>query len=199
MYTITLLWIKWCFFFSSLFGPHVSQHHHPTSFLSKISHWSFLSPHPRSWVILQPTKNSTKLKRIIKLCEEQLNQVGLQRNGGGVGTVWGWWHKALSLSLSLSLSYFSSLPLILVPRVGLPQYPMKSLPQAHNSSLAMPMPLGTCGSLLHAIAPTALLTHLLQAFALHPTSLAALLATLVCIEARPEWKKPIVQQHPQFL
>jgi len=73
---------------------------------------------------------------------------------------------------------------------------MKSLPPAHNSGLAMPKPLGTFGSLLPAIAPTALLTHLLQAFALHPTSSAALLATLVCIEAQPECKKKLFSNAP---
>jgi hypothetical protein len=192
MYTITCFGSNDVVFFLSL-RSHVSQHH-PSSFLCNISHWSSLSPHPFSW----SSWNPQELNKI------QENYQTLWRTIELSWVAKKWWGRAcgggdteLSLSLSLSLSYFSSL--ILVPRVGLPRCPMKSLPPAHNSGLAMPKPLGTFGSLLPAIAPTALLTHLLQAFALHPTSSAALLATLVCIEARPECKKKIVQQRPRFL
>jgi hypothetical protein len=188
MYTITCFGSNDVVFFLSL-RSHVSQHH-PSSFLFNISLICRLSPHPCSW----SSWNPQELNKIQENYQTLWRTIELSwvAKKWGRGRVWGWWHRALSLSLS----YFSSL--ILVPRVGLPRYPMKSLPPAHNSGLAMPKPLGTFGSLLPAIAPTALLTHLLQAFALHPTSSAALLATLVCIEARPECKKS-VQQRPQIL
>jgi hypothetical protein len=173
MYTITCFGSNDVVFFLSL-GSHVSQHH-PSSFLSNITHWSSLSP-PTFVVVLEPTRTQQNSRELSNLVKNNWIELGCKEMGAGGGCVG-----------VVTQSYFSSL--ILVPRVGLPQYPMKSLPPAHNSGLAMPMPLGTFGSLLPAIAPTALLTHLLQAFALHPTSLAALLATLVCREARPEWKK----------
>jgi hypothetical protein len=176
---------------SSLFGPmnHNTTHHH----FCPILVIGLLSPHPCSWSSCNP-QELNKIQEKYQTLWRTIESSWVAKKWGQGWGVWGWWHRALSLSLSLS--YFSSL--ILVPKVGLPRYPMKSLPPAHNSGLAMPMPLDTFGSLLPAIAPTALLTHLLQAFALHPTSLVALLATLVCIEARPECKK-IVQQRPQLL
>jgi hypothetical protein len=78
------------------------------------------------------------------------------------------------------------LSFILVLRAGLPQYPMKNLPLAHNSDLAMPQPLGSFGFLPLAIAPTAQPNRHPQAFALRPTFLDVLLATLGCTEAQPE-------------
>jgi hypothetical protein len=97
MYTITCFGSNDVVSFLSL-RSHESQHH-PSSFLSNISHWSSLSP-SMFMVILQPTRTQQNSREISNLVKNNWIELGCKEMGAGVGRVGVVTQSSLSLSLS---------------------------------------------------------------------------------------------------